>query len=824
MRKLRPETESNLRTKFIGRQGECELLETYLEEARNGSGKLVLVTGESGIGKTRLVHHIGKKSVEEGFLFLTGRCISHQHADPYLPFIDALRHRLKNRKGSAAHEGELPIGIVTVDELNQGGYANGLNDDLPLGLLPVADANGDAGAIDIQSQRDKMFNTISQLIIDTSKEMPLLLFLDDLQWADSATLQLLFYVTRNITSSRVLIVCAYRPEDLDISPGEVHPLTQTLRRMGQEKMYQTIHLGKMGQDEIADIVKNILDVEQVPEGFLKKLYDESDGNPFFIEEVLKSLMDEGIIRRHAHIWDAGVDLSSVRIPNSIKDVISHRIARMDEQTKKVLRFISVIGTSFQFDVLQRVTGISSEELLDILDHLIEIDIIHEDTTTSHEEVFVFNHKQTRVVIYEAMSKSRLRVMHHKVGETLEELYSTRLDDVVFQLARHFTMGKDFLKSYNYSRQAGEKAMRSFAFEDAIEYFESALRNLNFLDHDSKLNIAEEKLVLTSKIGNLYYSLGDWSPAITHFTEALKTCKTLGNRSCEAETYLYLGHTERLRGNYHKAEEMYEKALPIFEELEDHTGLAGGQRGLGYVHWRKGENDDAVEHYKESIGHSMKTGDKHGMAKTHIELGNVYNNWGDHEKAMEYYMKSIPHLEEVGDYNELARAYNNMGDSYLRTHDYEKALESFEKCKVASEKIGNKNFVAWALFNSAEALAYMGDYDKAEEFCNRAMKICEELDDKIGMNGVFKNLGIIYRFKEDWDKAIDNFNKSIVILEMLDIPYDLGTTYEDLGTTYEAMGEKEEAIDNYNMAVDLLEVVGAKGEVERIKARIAELEG
>ncbi len=822
---MQQDPDIEMTTKFINRQKEIEELSTYCKEAKDGIGRLVFVTGESGIGKTRLIHQVGQQSREEGFQFLIGRSISQQHADPYLPFIDALKYKLKVQKKPEASEYEsgMPVGMMSVDNSTGDGYADE-SSDLPLGLLPMAKTEAsEIATIDIQSQRDKMFNTILQIIIDTSKENPLLLFLDDLQWADSATLQLLFYVARNIKESRVLIVCAYRPAELDIVPGEEHQLTQMLRRLRQEKLYSTINLANLSPEDVAEMVKSILEVEEAPEGFLKKLYDMSEGNPFFIEEVLKSLMDEGIIRRHAHIWDAGVDLSSVRIPTSIKDVISHRIARMDERTKKALRFASVIGTRFQFDVLQQVTEMDSEELLDILDHLNELDIIKEDTSRPDEEIFIFGHKQTRVVIYEGMSKSRTRVLHKKVGEIIERLYHGRTDDVIFSLAKHFTFGKDFMKSHEYSVQAGEKAMRSFAFEDAIEYFSSAIRNLNFIGSDAEIDVPRETLSLSTKIGNLHYALGDSSSAIPNLETALQFSRKLEDKAAEGETLLYLGHSPRLRGNFNQAEDLYEKVIVIFENSDNLVGLAGAQRGLGYVHWRKGENNEAVEHYKESISFSMKAGDNPSMAKTHIELGNVYNNWGDHTKAMQYYLKSVPHLEEVGDFNELARAYNNMGDSYLRMRDFDKALDSFEKCKEASEKIGNKNFVAWALFNSAEALANLGDYDTAEEYCDRALKICEELDDKIGMNGVFKNYGIIYRFKEEWDKAIENSNKSIVILEMLDIPYDLGTTYIDLARTYEAMGEKSEALENYMMAKDLLEMVGAKNEVGEINQKIKELE-
>ncbi len=819
---MEPADVAHITTAFVGRENEVNILNGYLEDLNLNQGRLVFLIGEAGIGKTRLVQEVGKTAMESGIQFLVGRCISQQHADPYLPFIDALGISMRGSSpGEINGMTDMPMGMAgmgSVDDYDEE------ESDLPLGLLPMAREGGTSVTEqDMAGQRDRMFNTIADMIRARAESKPLFIFLDDMQYADTATLQLLFYVARSLKNSKVLLCCAYRPEELGTHQGQAHPLTQMLRRMSQEKLQETVQLNSLSLGEIEDVVKSILVIEEVPSGFLNKLYDESEGNPFFVEEVLKSLMDEGIIKRHAHIWDAGVNLSSIRIPNTIKDVISHRIARMDEKSKKVLRYASVIGTEFQFDVLLRATEMNSEELLDVLDHLIEVEMIHEDTVHD-EEGFLFGHKQTRMVIYEAMSKSRIRIMHLKVGNIIEELYRGRLKDVIFSLSRHFTMGKDFVKSHRYSKQAGAAAMESFAFEDATDYFSSALRTLNFLGDDAGIDIKKEGMALSFQLGDLEFAMGNPAAAGEHYRTALQNSQALGDKAAEAEAYLYIGHSERLRGNFHISEEMYEKAIAHFETTGNNAGLAGGQRGLGYVHWRKGENDEAVEHYKESISYSMKAGDEHGMGMTYIDLGNVYTYWGDYEKGMEYYNKSILPLEKVKDFNELARAYNNMGDCHIKLKNYQEALDNFEKCKQSAEKIGNKNFIAWGLFNSAEVLAYLGEYDKAENYCVRALQICEELDDRVGMNGIFKNFGIIYRLKKEWDKSIENFNKSIVILEMLDIPYELGITYADLARTYEDMDEIEEALESYRMAVELLNSIGSSGEVKELENKIKELEG
>jgi predicted ATPase len=577
----------------------------------------------------------------------------------------------------------------------------------------------------------------------------------------------------------------------------------------------------MSEPEISDMIRNILNIDNVPPQFSRKLYDESAGNPFFVEEVLKSLMDEGIILRHGHLWDAGIDLSRIRIPNTIMDVISHRVARLGEEEKKVLRYAAVTGDVFTFAILKEAVGMPEEQLLDCLDKLMAADIMQEAPDTRDEE-YRFDHKLIRSVVYESMSQSRVRLMHKTVGEIIERLYPDRLGEWAFDLARHFSLGKQTQKTYDYSILAAEKAFKSLAFDRAVEYYAEALRSVELLPPSDGFDKDTVTFRISMLVGNLYFGLGLWASSSRHFDDAVKVAKRCGNESAELRAIIALAHSKRSLGNHLEAEKDYMRAADIASRLEDLPSMCEIQRGLGYVHWRRGENDEAVEHYNQSISTAMKAGNLASMAKTFIELGNVYNNWGYYEKAIEYYDKSIAELEKLGEHSELARAYNNIGDTYLHMGKWDLAIQALEKCRSASEKIGNRNMAAWALFNSAEALANIGELDKAESYCMTALGICESQDDKIGMNGVFRCLGIIYRMRKQWPKAIENINKSIVILEMLDIPFDLATTYFQLGLTYREMGEPDEALESFEMAKGYYETVGAKMQATRTAEIIGSL--
>jgi tetratricopeptide (TPR) repeat protein len=806
-------------SKFVGRADEVKYLQGKLQQARAGKGSLVMVSGEAGVGKTRLVDEVGRHATEAGFLYLTGKCISQKDAAPYLPFLDALKNHVSlGDGGMGSDDDRMPVGLAAGMAGRSSSYDSGV---VSMGFIPMAEEQSPQFKMDAQSERDKMFNTLTQQIIGLSKEQPVLLFIDDLQWADNASLQLLHYVARNVGEARVLVCGAYRPSELKAT--QTLPLVEMLRRMNQEKIYEEIELERFELREIGTMVKDILGIEDVPEKFIGKLYDESEGNPFFVEEVLRALVEEGIVKKDSYVWDSGVDLSSIRIPGTIKDVISRRVARMDENTKKVLMYAAVIGNRFNFEVLHRVTGMDVNELLDAIDKLMSVDIIREDRSSA-DETYIFDHKQTASVIYEEMSKSRVRLMHKQVGDITEEVYATRLDEVVYPLARHFALGRENQKAYKYNLLAGDKARRLLAYYEAIEYYNQAIRLLSGMPPAQGAESKRETARLQGEIGLLLFDLGDWGAALPSYEQAVQNARQVGDKILVSSTLRGLADVQRQRGKYNEAEQHYEESLLISEDLDDAASVSDIQRGLGYVHWRKGEIDEAIDHYNQSISYAMKMGDKHSTAKTYIELGNVYNQRGDHEKAVEYYTKAIGELEKVKDYSELARAYNNLGDTYLNLKEWDKAILYCEKSKTVSEKIGNTNFVAWAMFNAAYAYSHKGDTDRAIDYSLKSLKLCEKNDDKIGMCGAYKSLGVAYRMKKDWKNSIDNLHKGITIYEMLDIPFDLASSQIELARSYVAMGEKEEARENFNSALEKFKIIGSKLEIEDVEREMKAIDG
>jgi predicted ATPase len=823
-------------SRFINREKELDDIKRHLEESLRGNGRLVFVLGEAGIGKSRLIAELCVFAESRNVMTLKGRCLYEENTEPYLPFIDAFRKYISGRthdpKNDLAEEMQyfedyFSMGLVGIagspasshDSIDES-YGAG-KDLVPMGLLPIEDekANVDRSnikKINLHHERARLFEALSQLVIDISEKDPLLLVLEDLQWADDGSLQLLHYLARNIQNFRVMICGAYRPEDLEGIRGVVHPLSKTTRRMRPEKLFYEIKLNRFNERSTNSMVESLLKKEDIPEKFIRRLYEESEGNPFFIEEVVKSLVSERLIDVNDYAWKMRFDPSKIHLPGTIRDVIGRRIDGLDEETKAILGYASVIGNQFMFEALHRISNVNEEKLIDSIDALIKANIIHEDMK-SREERYRFDHTQIREVIYNSLSRSRRRLMHKKVGYVLEELNKNRLDEVVYNLAHHFYEGKDTEKTLTYAIRAGEKATSAFAPEDALSYYNMALEALERLE-DTKSN-KEKRIELLKRLGEMSFNLSEWKSALEYYIKAIYLCEDIENDADRAISLRKIGYIHNRMGNWELAAKNFEMSLDLSKMLDDAFGIADAHRGLGYIHWRLGEYEDAIKQYNKCIQYSMEIEDVHTIARTFIELGNVHIETGDIDKGIEYYNKSLKKLERIGDYSEMARAFNNLGDSYLKSGNYDKAIEYFKKCEEMGKRIGRKDIVGWSLFNRGEAYALKGEADKALECAEKSLDILSIVGDKLGLQACHKIFGIAYGLKTEWEKAVENFNKCIDLGKETNVPYLKAEVHYYFGKMYKNKGEKEKAKEQLKKALEIFKTLETEEFVSRVKGEM-----
>lgn len=774
---------------MVDRHDEMKELWNYLGEVMDGRGKLVLIEGEAGVGKTLLAKAFENKCLERGFTVMKGRCIYYENTDPYIPFIEALGEYLGG----------------TDDEIEQ--ERSGSISHMPMSLMgaSIYDEEEEFAEISISDRRELMFDRVTKAVIKLSKKAPVMLFIDDMQWIDDASAQLLHHLARHTSEDRVLLLGAYRPEDIK-GGHDLYPLEKILNRMADEKLINRIRLNRFTFMTASKLIKKKLNSEDLPQPFLMMMYKATEGNPYFITEILDSMVDEGVIDPYSYRWDPEKDLSDIFIPSSIKDVTMRRIDSLSKSEKKVLMYASVLGTEFNFELLEEAIDMDVIELLDIVDDLQSHGLIIEKEGEEDHEIYRFGHIQTRTSIYDNMGRSRKRVLHKQIGDAMEEFYQDNIEEHYYTLARHYFEGKEYGKAYLYSMAAGDRSMKSLATESAIEHYGRALECLTSASDIEDVSAKEENILKI--IGDLSYDTSDWDRAINTLKRLIDMADERGDLKLEECATRRLGHIYREGQDHKKAQECFEDALKLAEELGENEGIADANRGLGYIHWREGKFKEAIEHYELAIDKAKTIENKRILALIYIEMGNVYSTIGEKDIAIQYYKRCIPTLNRYKSYRELARAYNNIGDGYMKMAEYDKAIDCFKKCAENANKIRNKAYLGWSYFNRAEAQAYKGETDEALNYARQAEKIMKNINDQLGLSGAYKAMGIAHYFQEKLNDALFDLKKGEAILERLDTPFEIAETKFWMGKVYHEIGNHGESKRYFREAKTITETIGA----------------
>jgi class 3 adenylate cyclase/regulation of enolase protein 1 (concanavalin A-like superfamily) len=451
----------------VGRDDELTELRRRIDAALQGAGAVLLLAGEPGIGKTRLALEACSHARRRGFMVLTGRC-EEEGAAPYQPFIELLLEYLGATESWRVEQAiPPPVACELVRIVPQ--IASRVKGIPQLPPLPAEQA------------RLALMEAVHQFLLHlATHESPLLLFLDDLHWADEGSLALLHYLARHARNMRLLIVGTYRDVELDTR----HPLERTLAAMNRERLYQRLALRRLSEAALAQMVAAILNEPSGSPAFISALYHETEGNPFYVEEVLKHLVEEGAIYREQGRWCIR-PLEEFRVPESIKVTIGHRLQRLSEESREALALAAVIGQQFSFDALLKASGLEEDRLLDMVEEWLAAHLVVEQRL-ARQEVYRFHHAQIRAVLYEALSLRRKARLHERVGLALEEVHASDLDAHLDELAYHLSQshrGPTVEKGIDYCLRAGEKARNLYANEAAIQHLTAALELLDALPED-----------------------------------------------------------------------------------------------------------------------------------------------------------------------------------------------------------------------------------------------------------------------------------------------------------------------------------------------------
>ena len=726
------------RTPFVGRADEREELRRRLDDAVSGRGSIVLLGGEPGVGKTRLSEELLRDARTRGCLCFVGHCYEMEGAPPYVPFIEILEHSsrivppqtLRDTLGDTA-----PEVARLMPELRRA-YP-----DIP----PAAD-------LPPEQQRRFFFNAYREFVQRSCRLGPLVVLMDDLHWADEPTLALLQHVAQVIPTISLLLIGTYRDVELDTR----RPFARTLEALLRQRAAVRIALRRLPETAVAEMLAGLASGAVPPLGLAHAIFTETEGNPFFVEEVFHHLVEEGKLFDSNGAWKQNLGIDDLEVPEGVRLVIGRRLERLGEESRRVLTNAAVIGRSFSLTVLEAVEDRDGDGVLDAIEEAERAHLIS-SAVSGREPRYMFAHELIRQTLSGTLSIPRRQRLHLKVADAVERVYASSLDKHVSALAHHLYNAGALAapeRAASYMLRAGRMALAAAAFEEALSFFDNALTLEEDLDPSTRADLFDDRAMALRSLGRAKESIASWERALELFERE-------GSVSRLGDVALQLGWAQMWDAQYaagnatlkqalvHVSDDLpalrsqflvslgvglgasgnYREGTALVEEATRLAELSGDERVMGQVlasvamhHWnycecRQGER--AVARMIQTIGARP---DMRWTITDIAWIGPYTKLW---QGRVDEARSSLDGLERD------AERVGNAGATWcLKTlrgiltyigGEFERALEEI----VAATTFGRSNQIPWhyhSLYSSGAVLVDLGRHAEAIAAAREAVRI------------------------------------------------------------------------------------------------------
>jgi tetratricopeptide (TPR) repeat protein/predicted Ser/Thr protein kinase len=786
--------EREFRAQLVGREKKLEELKELLHTTTLGEGQTVLISGEAGIGKTRLVWELSNQAKTKKIRTLTGACVHRMKSYPYHPFVEAIQEYFQLK------------GVEGVQKLES--FVEGKAPELKpqMSVLKVfLNLEGQERAQVVN--REELLQSIIKLIERAAAERPLILFIDDLQWADEDTLTLFHYTARWIRRAKVLLVGTYRPEDLGVPGDEITDLLPRVRQeMNREGLVVELPLERLCSEDLHPMVDSLFPGADFGGKFYQTLFDETEGNPLFVLETIKLMKAEGMIVQENEHYRLQESPDQLAIPSKVHDVIKRRLQRLNEEEHDILEVASVEGEAFNSATVAECLGLNKIKVLKSLQRLErEHHVIH-----AAEKRYHFDHAKIRDLLYQEILPELRQEYHMLVGSYLRANFSQD-EQVIPQIAHHLLEADDPEGALPFLIKAAERAKRVFANAEAIELFTKAQEIAGEISWEQEGSKTDALATIGEHLGDIYVLTGRHEEAVEAYSGAL-SLKDLPGERCSCLMRKTSGVREK-QGAFDKALESLQQAQACVEPL---AGQDDGRRELGRisiergaVHYKMGEVEKAEEEIRRGLDLLEDSGASADLAAGYHYLGIVHRSRGDYDSAIEMHTKSLELREEIGDRWGIALSYNNLGIAYKNLGKKDLATEMYQRCLEIFEQIGYRLGVAGLLNNLGSLAQDKGDYRRAREMFQRSLEIRQEIGNRHGVAMSLTNLGLVCLECGEYDQAREILHESLELQQELGLGDFESITCSYLAQTCCRLGHFQEASEMADEAVTLAVAAGQR---------------
>ena len=651
-------------SRYSGRRHELKRLQECLERAIHGEGTLVTVTGDPGIGKSRLLHEFTTGLDDAQITVLRGKCQTFAQSTPYVPFLEALRHEL-NLTGEAQLEEVLKTARTNILNID-----TSLAPYLPY-YLHLLSLQTDSMITHMQGEelRQAMMDALAKIFMQLAARRPTLLILEDWHWHDEPSEQVVKYLAGLLPGRALLILLTARPEYSMSWAASDHHIGMVLPPLDVE--------------DSKSIMQSVLKAETLPDGLQNLIHERTAGNPLFIEEICHALIEDEMVVVHERTATLTRPLSDLVLPETIQAIIRSRLDRLDWKLKEVLRLASVIGRVFAVNLLEKVfEGQGPINLRETLEALIRTDMVLPVQGHPGSE-YMFKHALTQQVAYGTVLLQRRKVLHGLVGRAMEELYRHRLRELVNLLHHHFRLAEDWEKAIRYAREAAVQAKRVSQFEEALRLLEQMKIAISQLPPGrSKYGTLVETLLEEERLCD---TLGWRERQEAVIEQVFSILRSYDDPPSLAAAYLRRGDLCTQLRRFEDADHALDHSLSIRRALSDRVGESNALRSLSFLRWHQGRHQEAVACNEAALVIDRERGDLRAMSHDLTNLAPVLQELGDFNGALERLQEALElEASEEDPFNRMTILFN-LANVYNKAGDFERALSYYrDSLKVCLE--------------------------------------------------------------------------------------------------------------------------------------------
>jgi class 3 adenylate cyclase/tetratricopeptide (TPR) repeat protein len=798
-------------TPFVGRERELEILLDGFERAKGGRGQAFSIMAEAGVGKSRLLYEFRKIISNENVTFLEGKSLPYNRGRAYHPVIDILKSNfdIHEEDGNDEITRKVSVGIrkLGVEEKSTVPYI--------LEFLSVVDSDIDKVTLNPETRKGHIIKALRRIVIGGSEIRPLIMAFEDLHWIDKSSEDILKDLLDNISGARVFLIFTYRPE--------------FVHTWGGKSYHNQLNLNRMSNRESLTMLGHYLGTDKIDKNIEELILEKTEGIPLYIEEFVKSLIEQKIIGVRRNEYTFFKDIREITVPSTIQDVIMSRVDSLPETAKRILQTGSVIGREFSQDLIQELTKLPERDLISYLSASKDSELIYESGIYPQSR-YIFKHALTQEVTYNSLLSKKRKEIHQEIGKTIESLYSHRLDELYEVVAYHYSNSTNYEKAIHYLEMAGDKAARMHSLEVARQHYQNAL---TFLEKSKELFEYQKKYItLTLKwaevsqyapshrirnalkvslkyaqelgsegrVGDVYYWVGrfaymqgDFNETLPQVERCITWSKDLKNKELLALSYNLKGRSCLYIEKYKKGIEFLEKGLNLIKPYWKYDDIVYSGAFLGLIYGITGQFDNS----KKAIENAIEVAKKHEIlifeAMAYGYLGTIHFLYGQLQETIDYCSTCVDISKKLG--NPLPIAWSSFFKGAANfnfgkeEHGLKLMREGIEFLKSTDSVLALRYFYSLL----AECLAIKGDSIEAESMNQKALSL-DQYGQKWGEIINYRTKAIINanETNPDWKCIDSNINKSILLAEKKGALPDLVTCYFRYSELLRQKGDNEKS--------------------------------